>query len=165
MRCQAPVSGDWPTSTRTGAVLRQPTIRNRWKLGFVLLVLGVSGCSRRDVVRITGPEASQYTLRAIDNQALPHQIDQSPDGTVTTVVDDMMLTVVSDGTWATIGHETVTTNGTPAQVLVRQGGVYATTALGTTFRDPNGAVVWKGESLSPGYLLTDAQGRAYRFGP
>jgi hypothetical protein len=130
-----------------------------------LLFLGASGCSPRDPITITGPETSQYTLRAIENHALPYQVDQSPDGTVTTVVNDMVLTMVSDGTWATVGHETVTTNGTPAEVLVRQSGVYVATALGATFRDGSGNVVWTGDSVPPEYVLTDAQGRGYRFGP
>ena len=133
--------------------------------GVLLLFLGASGCSRREPVTITGPETSQYTLRTIENHALPYQIDQSPDGTVTTVVEDMVLTMVSDGTWSTVGHETVTTNGTPAQVLVRQSGVYVATALGATFRDGSGNVVWTGDSVPPEYVLTDAQGRGYRFGP
>lgn len=130
----------------------------------MLLLLGASGCSRRDQFTITGPESSQYALWTIENHALPYQIDQSPDGAVTTVVNDMVLTMVSDGTWSTIGHETVTTNGTPAQVLVRQSGAYVSTSVGETFRDASGNIVWTGEAISPGYLLIDAQGRGYQFG-
>jgi hypothetical protein len=59
----------------------------------------------------------------------------------------------------------VTTNGTPAQVLVRQSGAYVATDLGATFRDGSGNVVWTGEPIPPEYMLTDAQGRGYRFGP
>lgn len=134
-------------------------------LGVLFLLAGASSCAPGDGVTITGPETRQYVLRTIENHVLPYQIDQSPDGTVTTVVDDMTLTMVSDGTWAMVGHETVTTNGTPAQVLVREGGVYVATSLGATFRDASGNVVWTGEPLPPEYVLTDAQGRAYRFGP
>ena len=130
----------------------------------VLLLLGGSGCSRPEPLSITGPEVSQYVLQTIDGRGLPYQIDQSPDGTQTTVVNDMVLTLVSDGTWSTVGHETVTTNGTPTQLVVRGSGAYVTGETGTAFHAADGAVVWTGESLSPGYVLTDTQGRRYLFG-
>ena len=134
-------------------------------LAGLLLLVAAAACSRRDSVRIMGPDSRQFPLRTIDGHALPYQISQSAGATTTTVVDDMLLTMVSDDTWTTVGHETVTTNGAPAQVIVRGSGSFATTSGTETFRDAGGVVVWTGQSVPPSYLLTDTVGMAYLFGP
>lgn len=129
------------------------------------LLVAAAACSRRDSVRIIGPDSKQFPLRTIDGHALPYQISQA-GATTTTVVNDMLLTMVSDDTWTTVGHETVTTNGTPAQVVVRGSGSFAATTNGTeTFRDAGGVTVWTGQSVPPSYVLTDTLGMAYLFGP
>ena len=142
---------------------RRMMLRNQLVLVGVSILLAAAGCSRRDAFRIVGPDSKQYPLQAIDGHALPYQISQS--ASVTTVVNDMLLTVVSDDTWTTVGHETVTTNGAPAQVIVRGSGVFAATDVAATFRNANGAIVWTGEPLAPGFLLIDTLGTQYRFGP
>ena len=114
-------------------------------------------------MRIIGPDSKQYPLQTVDGHGLPYQISQSP-GT-TTVLNDMLLTMVSDDTWTTVGHQTVTTNGTPAQVVIRGSGSFATTDGSDTFRNAGGVVVGTGSSFSMGYLLTDTLGTAYQFGP
>jgi len=146
-------------------VSRHAAIRNRLLVAGASLLVAAGACSRRDPVSASGPEAIQFALRTIDGHSLPYQIDQSAGGATATVVNDMLLTMVSDDTWTIIGHETVTTNGTPAQVLLRGNGAFTTTVGTDTFRDANGVVVWTGEPVQPGYVLIDTLGMRYLFGP
>jgi hypothetical protein len=112
-------------------------------------VVGVIAACGRNQDSVSGLQASQYTLFTIDGHTLPHQISQSGDGTVTTTVNDMLLTIVEDKTWHAVGHQTVTTNGVPVTAVFRNNGTYATSDIpgphGTTFRDATGDLIWIGD--------------------
>lgn len=143
------------------------TIR-RWTcawagLSATSLLLGAFACGHRHPVSTA--QVVQYYLVSIDGQPLPHQVDQSPDGSVTTAVTDMVLSVVEDGTWHSTGHETVTTNGVASVQLLRSGGMYVAAGSNFTFRDASGTVVWQGTFSFPPpiYTLTNAQSHEYVF--
>ena len=109
-----------------------------------LLLAGAIAACDNNHQSISGPQAIQYTLVSIDSNPLPYQISQSSDGTVKTVLDDMVLSIFEDKTWHSVGHQTVTTNGVAApQQLLQNGGTYTPDAM-TTFRDATGNVVWAG---------------------
>jgi hypothetical protein len=113
--------------------------------------------------RVTAPVETQYNLHTIDGSALPHQIDQSSDGTVTFVMTDMTLYVADFGTWRSYGHRTVTTNGVPSVQTLQNGGVYSSNASSVTFANNNGGLVWTGSSSGDTYTLMDLSGKVYVF--
>jgi hypothetical protein len=136
----------------TSAESRQMALRRMKGLTGILTGVALAGVTMacgRSLDSVSGLQATQYTLFTIDGHTLPHQISQSGDGTVTTTVDDMLLTIVEDKTWHAVGHQTVTTNGVPATEVVRNDGIYATSDIpgpdGTTFRNAAGDLVWIGD--------------------
>ncbi|MFL5562480.1 MAG: hypothetical protein ACJ79K_13480 [Gemmatimonadaceae bacterium] len=127
-----------------------------------VLVGAIAACDN-DGHTISGPQVTQYTLTSIDSEPLPHEINRSSDGTVITVLDDMILSVLEDKTWHALGHQTVTTNGVPATQLVRNGGTYVPGDQTTTFRDSTGNLVWVGSVSEHVDSLTAAGGKLWVF--
>lgn len=112
---------------------------------------------------VSGPQAIQYTLASIDSNPLPYQIAVSGDGSVKTVMNDMVLSIFEDKTWHSVGHETVTTNGAPAAQLVQNSGSYVPGDEVTTFRDAGGNIVWTGLVTEFADSLTAANGQVWVF--
>ena len=131
-----------------------------------LLLAAIAGCGGGNG-SISGLQATQYTLYSIDGHALPYKISQSSDGTVTTTVTDMILTVIEDKTWGSVGHETVTTNGVPSTEVFRNSGSYATSAVpgpyATEFRDSTGNLVWLGGVTESDVRLTGSDSLVWVF--
>ena len=111
----------------------------------------------------TAPVVTQYSLQTINGSALPYQIDQSSDGTVTYVITDMLLSVDDFGSWHSSGHRTVTTNGVPAVQTIQDGGVYGGNGSSVTFGNNNGVLVWTGTLSDNKYTLTDLSTNIYVF--
>lgn len=140
----------------------QRLTRTRLILAATLVMLGAgAACSDRQT--ISGPEAIQFSLASIDGQPLPHEVARSADGTVTTVVTDMILTITADSKWNSVGHETVTTNGVAQQQLVRGSGTFTLLDPNATFRDADGNIVWDGEVTNSDVRVQDAAGQVYYF--
>jgi hypothetical protein len=135
----------------------------RWPMLVLLpLLIGtVAACSKPD--HVTGPRVQQYTLRAIDGFGLPHEVDRSADGTVVTVVNDMVLSIAEDRTWSLVGHRTVTTNGVASTELVRASGTWSADVSNVTLRDANGDVAWTGSYTSLIYDLFNPAGQRFEF--
>jgi hypothetical protein len=140
--------------------------------GVVLVLAGVAAVGAITACgggqgSISGPQATQYTLTTIDGHALPHQTSQSSDGTVTTVVNDMLLTVVDDRSWHSVGHQTVSTNGVPSVEVFRDNGTYATSTVPganeTAFRDTAGDLVWVGSITEREVSLAGADSLRWVF--
>jgi hypothetical protein len=112
---------------------------------------------------ITAPVATQYHLQTINGSALPYQIDQSSDGTVTYVITDMVLSVDDYGSWVSSGHRTVTTNGVPAVQPIQDGGVYSGNGSSVTFANFNGGLIWTGTLSANTYNLMDLSTNTYVF--
>jgi len=130
--------------------------------GFVAAAVLIGAVTACDGDNVAGPQAIDYTLQSIDGNPLPYQISQSSDGSVTTVVNDMVLSVFEDRTWRAVGHETITTNGVASTQLVRDGGMY-TPADSTTFRNSAGDIVWVGTVDELAVSVTDSARRVYSF--
>jgi hypothetical protein len=131
-------------------------------LAGALLIGAIAACDN-DHHRITGPQVVQYTLATVDSNPLPYQISQSGDGTVTTTLTDMVLSIFEDRTWHSTGHQTVTTSGVPSVQLLSTGGTYLPGDETTTFRDSAGALVWAGLVSERVDSLTAADGKLWVF--
>ena len=127
------------------------------------MLVGMIAACGNDNHTISGPQVIQYTLTSIDSSPLPREISRSSDGTVTTVLDDMVLSMLEDKTWHVLGHQTVTTSGVPATQLVRNRGTYVPGDQTTTFRDRTGNVVWSGLVSENVDSLTSAGGHVWVF--
>lgn len=112
---------------------------------------------------ISGPQVIQFSLDSIDGQVLPHEVSRSADGSVTTVVTDMTLTITEDSKWRTLGHQTVTTNGVPQFQTLQGSGPFVVYDPNATFRDANGTIVWDGVVTNGDFKLTNAAGQLYYF--
>jgi len=132
--------------------------RMQWLAGLsaVSLALGALACNRDPVAT---PQVVQYNLVRIDSQPLPYKVDSS------TVVTDMLLSVVEDATWHSTGHKTVTTNGVATTQLMQSSGTYVASGSNFTFRNASGGIVWQGTFSfpPPKYTLTDATAHEYEF--
>jgi hypothetical protein len=104
----------------------------------------------------TAPVVTNYSLNKIDGFALPHQVDQSTDGTVTFVMTDMVLSVADVGTWHSSGHRTATNNGVASVQDLENGGHYTVQGASITFLTNNADVAWTGTSTDNSYTLSDA---------
>lgn len=137
-------------------------MRSRLILPAVVLALGaVAACDGGKT--ISGPQVIQFSLDSIDGQVLPHEVSRSADGSVTTVVTDMTLTITEDSKWRTLGHQTVTTNGVPQFQTLQGSGSFVVYDPNATFRDANGTIVWDGVVTNGDFKLTNAAGQLYYF--
>ena len=128
-----------------------------------LLLAGAIAACDADHQSISGPQSIQYTLTSIDSNPLPYQISQSSDGTVKTVLDDMVLSISEDRTWHSVGHQIVTTNGVPGALqLLQNSGTYVPDVT-TTFRDAAGNVLWAGLVTENVDSLTTGSGQVWVF--
>ena len=138
-------------------------MRSRLILPAVVLALGaVAACDGGKT--ISGPQVIQFSLDSIDGQVLPHEVSRSADGSVTTVVTDMTLTITEDSKWRTLGHQTVTTNGVPQFETLQGSGTFVVYDPNATFRDANGDIAWSGEVTNGDFKLQNAVGQVYYFG-
>jgi hypothetical protein len=112
---------------------------------------------------VTAAVETQYNLQTINGSALPYQIDQSSDGTVTYVITDMLVSVDDFGSWRSSGHRTVTTNGVPAVQAIQDGGVYSGNGSSVTFANYNGGLMWTGSLSANKYTLIDLSLNTYVF--
>lgn len=112
---------------------------------------------------VATPVATHYSLQTINGSALPYQIDQSSDGTITYVISDMVLSVDDFGSWRSSGHRTVTTNGVPAIQAIQDGGVYSGNGSYVTFANYNGGLTWTGNLSANTYTLLDLSTNTYVF--
>jgi hypothetical protein len=132
-----------------------------------LLLFGAIAACGGGQDSVSGLQATQYSLMTIDGHSLPHQISQSSDGTVTTAVTDMVLTIVEDQTWHSVGHQTVSTNGVPSVEVIRNSGSYTTSATpgpnGTALRDAAGNLVWVGDVTEREVSLSGADSLRWVF--
>ena len=126
-----------------------------------LIIAAAAACKGHE--SISGPQVIQFTLTAIDSQPLPHEVSHSADGSVTTVVTDMILSLTEDAKWRTVGHQRVTTNGVAEDQLLQGGGTFAVYDPNATFRDSAGNIVWQGEVTNGDFKLKNAQGQTYYF--
>lgn len=141
----------------------QRFLRSRLAIAAAVLALGaVAAC--RDGKTISGPQVIQFRLDSIDGHVLPYEVSRSADGSVTTVVTDMALTITEDSKWRTLGHQTVTTNGVPQFEALQGSGTFVVYDPNATFRDANGDIVWSGEVSNGDFKLQNAAGRVYYFG-
>jgi hypothetical protein len=121
----------------------------------LMITIASTGCGGTAEPAAPVPAATNYSLTTINGSPLPYQVDQSPDGAVTFVVTDMVLTLVDNGTWHSSGHRTVTNHGVPdVQALSGEGG-YTLQGSAATFIDNNNNVVWSGSVSGNTYTLTD----------
>lgn len=131
-------------------------------LGAAALLIGaVAACKGHE--SISGPQVIQFTLDSIDGELLPHEVSRSPDGTVTTVVTDMTLSLTEDSKWRTVGHQRVTTNGVAQDQLLQGAGTFVVFDPNATFRDAAGNIVWQGEVTNGDFKLQNTQGQTYYF--
>ena len=128
----------------------------------MLALGGVAAC--HDGNSVSGPQAIQFSLDSIDGQQLPHEVSRSSDGSVTTVMTNMILTITADSKWSSIGHETVTTNGVAQEQVLRGSGTFTLLDPHATFRDADGNIVWDGEVTNSDLKVQDGAGRVYYFG-
>jgi hypothetical protein len=112
---------------------------------------------------VTAAIETRYSLQTINGSALPYQIDQSGDGTVTYVITDMVLSVDDFGNWSSSGHRTVTTNGTPSVQTIQDHGIYGSSGSSVTFGNNNGVLVWTGTLSDNKYTLMDLSTNTYVF--
>ena len=129
----------------------------------LLLFCAVSACSSRDP--ISTAQASQFTLKSIDDHELPYQISQSADSTTTVVVTDLVLSVLEDATWRTSGHERVTMNGLATDEVVHGNGTFVVHDTSATFRNSEGDIVYEGSFIEtpPKFIMTDTLAHVYLF--
>lgn len=128
----------------------------------VLAVGGLAAC--HDGNTISGPQVIQFRLDSIDGNALPYEVSRSADGSVTTVVTDMALTITEDSKWRMLGHQTVTTNGVPQFETLQGSGTFVVYDPNATFRDASGDIAWSGEVTNGDFKLQNAAGQVYYFG-
>jgi len=127
----------------------------------VLTLGAVAAC--HDPKILSGPQALQFSLDSIDGHALPYEVSRSADGSVTTVVTDMVLTITEDAKWHSLGHQTVTTNGVAQQQMLQGSGSYVVHDPNATFRDANGNIVWDGEVTNGDFRVMNAAAQEYYF--
>jgi hypothetical protein len=137
-------------------------MRSCFMLGAAALLLGgVAAC--KDAKTISGPQVIQFSLDSIDGNVLPYEISRSADGTVTTEVTDMVLSISEDSKWRMLGHQTVTTNGVPQFQTLQGSGTFTVFDPNATFRDASGNIVYEGEVTNGDFRIHDAQGLEYYF--